>query len=170
MLDEGQRPLRPSRARPLNTSSIRPEPPAVRLTSPVSRHLVEPFHVPVQSLVPVHRSTSPVAGSTLTMCATHAPTGFVHLPLRFARWSRWLADAAGPASATTVRQASARARLGVVSSLRCSVPPLCDLLRWSGSGLAYRPDEPRSSATMDLAGGGGTPRGRRHEIPGALGA
>ena len=80
-------PLRPSRARPLNTSSIRPEPPAVRLTSPVSRHLLEPFHVPVQSLVPVHRSTLPVAGSTATMCATHAPTGFVHLPLRFARWS-----------------------------------------------------------------------------------
>jgi hypothetical protein len=62
---------------------MRPEPPVVKLTSPVSVHVVEPVHVPVQSLVPLQLSKSPVAGSTLMMCATQAPTGLLHVPFTF---------------------------------------------------------------------------------------
>src|SRR5215212_2650888 len=93
-------PFRPSRARPVNTSSMRPEPPVVRLTSPVSVHFVEPFHVPVQSLVPLQLSRSPVAGSTLMTCVTQAPTGLVQSPFGLDRWGRWSAEAAEATSAT----------------------------------------------------------------------
>src|SRR4051794_26033723 len=77
------RPLCPLRARPLKTSSMRPEPALVAGSRvPVKVQVVEPFQVPVQSLVPVH-FVAPVAGSNEMTCCTHAPTGSDQVPLTF---------------------------------------------------------------------------------------
>ena len=104
-------PVVPSATWPLNASSIRPDTAPVGLWLPVSVHVVDPVHVPVQSLVPV-QTKSPVLGSKLMMCATHAPTGSLQVPFTLSECSGCEGPAeAGGAPLRVTRATTARARI-----------------------------------------------------------
>jgi hypothetical protein len=132
-------PARPPGASPVNTASMRPETAALEGSRMrVSVQFVEPFHVPVQRLVPVH-TIAPVPGSSETTCHAHAPTGSVQRP-------RTLDAVLGPFAEATTGAAASGTR--VVSASRMAT------VRWRiGRSLSRRtarrgPLQPRCPAPV----------------------